>query len=440
MKDTESRNWPEYFEYRDGRLHCEQVPARELVEEYGTPCYIYSAGALRERFRRIKAAFSEWNPLVCFSVKSCGNLSILKLLNECGSGFDVVSGGEVFRALKAGADPEKIVYAGVGKTPREIAYALEKGIGMFNVESGQELRTIDRIANNLGRVGQVALRVNPDVDPGTHEKTTTGKKENKFGIGLDIAEELVGEAQNMRGANVRGFHVHLGSPIESTKPYELALGKLVDFVGRVREAGCEVDTINIGGGYCISHTGETVTQPAEYATAVRNFLEKLDCRVIIEPGRYITGNSGVLLTKVIYRKETSHGKVFLICDAGMNDLMRPTLYDAFHRIWPASSPHGMPSITRPEDTRYDGFDTETVDVVGPVCESGDYLAKGRAIPAVEAGTFLAVFSAGAYGFTMTSNYNARPRPPEILVEGNEARTIRRRETRDDLVAGEADLL
>ena len=440
MNETENWNWPGHFEYRDGELHCEQLRAEELAEEYETPCYVYSAASFRERFRNIRDAFSEWDPLVCFSIKSCGNLSVLKLLNECGSGFDVVSGGEIFRALKAGADPEKIVYAGVGKTREEIAYALRKGIKMFNVESGQELRTIDHVAKDLGTVGQVALRVNPDVDPGTHEKTTTGKKENKFGIGLGIAEELTKEAQHMSGVNVRGFHVHLGSPITSTKPYELAMGKLVEFVTRVRTAGCDVDTINIGGGYCISHTGEKVTQPREYAAAVRNFLEKLDCQVIIEPGRYIAGNSGILLTKVIYRKESSHGKVFLICDAGMNDLMRPTLYDAFHRIWPVCSEGGVPEVTRPDDTRYDGFDTEKVDVVGPVCESGDYLAKDRTLPVMPAGRLLAVFSTGAYGSTMSSNYNARPRPPEILVDGQQARMVRRRETRDDLVAGEADLL
>lgn len=432
--------WAGHFDYVDGSLHCGGVPATRIARDHGTPCYVYGADALRERYRRISSAFSEWDPLVCFSVKSCGNLSVLSLLKGCGSGFDVVSGGEIRRALKAGADPARIVYAGVGKTAGEIAYALDAGIGMFNVESAQELRSIDGMAAGRGRVAGVALRVNPDVDPGTHAKTTTGKKENKFGIGLDVAERLMREAQGLSGVDVCGLHVHLGSPIDSTEPYRQALEKLVGFADRVRADGCEVNTVNIGGGYCISHTGEAVTQPGDYAAAVKDFLEKLDCRVIIEPGRYIAGNSAVMLTRVIYRKESSHGKVFLICDAGMNDLMRPTLYDAFHRIWPVRSGAGMPAVTRPGDQGYEGFETEVVDVVGPVCESGDYLARDRALPAADAGALLAVFSTGAYGFTMSSNYNARPRPPEILVDGQEARLVRRRETCDDLVAHEADLL
>lgn len=429
-----------HFNHRDGHLHCEDVPASRLADEYGTPCYVYSASALRERYRSISEAFSRWDPLVCFSVKSCGNLAVLNLLRECGSGFDVVSGGELHRALAAGADPESIVFAGVGKTRAEIRQALEAGIGMFNVESAPELRAIRDVAGQMGETARVALRINPDVDPKTHAKTTTGKKENKFGMGFETADELLSEAAKEHVLDVRGVHVHLGSPIYSTEPYEKALEKVCRFVEEQRRWGHTVDTMNLGGGYCMSYTGEDVIGPEDYAEAAEPYLEELDCRLILEPGRYVAANSGILLTDVTYRKVTEHGKKFLICDGGMNDLLRPTLYDAFHGIWPVDCEGGMPDVLDPDADGYDGWDTEVVDVVGPVCESGDYFGKKRALPRVEGGDMLAVFSVGAYGFTMASNYNSRPRPPEVLVEDGESRLVRPRESYDDLVEPEKDLI
>ena len=430
----------QYFRYVNGVLHCEEVPAEEIAVAYGTPCYVYSASSFRHRFQRIRDAFSRWELLVCFSVKSCGNLSVLRILHGCGSGFDVVSGGEIYRALLAGADPSRIVYAGVGKTEAEIRYALEVGIKTFNVESAAELRAIGQIARERGCVASVLLRVNPDVDAGTHEKITTGRKENKFGVAMELAQKLMDDAKDSPSVRIHGVHVHLGSSIYRTQPFERALRGIVDFVQAMRARGHRLDTVNIGGGYCISYTGEEVIGPEEYADALESFLEKLDCEVIIEPGRYISGNSGVLLTRVIYRKESREGKVFLICDASMTELVRPTLYEAFHRIWPAECEGGMPEVIRPDDSQFQGFATEVVDVVGPVCESGDFLAQDRALPVVAEGCLLAVFGAGAYGFAMSSNYNARPRPAEIIVEGHRVELARRRESYGDLVALEVDLV
>jgi diaminopimelate decarboxylase len=428
------------FHYEAGELHCEAVPAAHIAEQYGTPTYVYSARSLRERFECIRDAFAEWNALVCFSIKSCGNLSVSKLMAEAGSGFDIVSGGELYRARLAGADPAKIVFAGVGKTAEEIEYALREGILMFNVESAPELEAINGIASRLGTVARVAFRLNPDVDARTHWKTTTGKGENKFGIGMVEAEQLALKALPWPGVRLRGIHVHLGGPIYSAEPYERALTAIMPLVGRLRGAGCALDYLNLGGGYCISYTGEEVIGPAEYARALKFCLEKMGCAVIIEPGRYIAGNSAVLLSRVLYRKENEYGKRFVICDAAMNDLIRPALYDAFHRVWPVQSAQGMPDLIRPGQAGYDGLATEVVDVVGPVCESSDYLARDYALPRVEAGKLLAVFSAGAYGFSMSSNYNARPRAAEVMVEGSECRLIRSRETYADLVGPERDFL
>ena len=428
------------FEYRSGQFCCEGVPARAIAERFGTPCYVYSAAALRGQYRRIRDAFAALPLTVCFSVKSCSNLSVLKLLAQEGSGFDVVSGGELYRALAAGAAPARIVYAGVGKTAAEIEYALQQGILMFNVESRPELERINEVALRLGKRARAAVRVNPDVDARTHAKTTTGKGGTKFGIGITATEKLFDEAAGWAGVEVRGVHLHLGSPIYSTEPYERALEKTMGLIGRLRAAGRRVEWLNVGGGYCISYTGEEVIGPAEYAAAMQSYLEKSGCAVIIEPGRYIAGNSAVLLTQVVYRKETEFGKRFLVCDAAMNDLIRPTLYEAFHRIWPVASAQGMPAVMRPEDQGCEGFATELVDVVGPVCETGDYLAKGRPLPVTNAGQVLAVFSAGAYGFTMSSNYNGRPRAAEVMVDGADARLVRRRETWADLVEPETEYL
>jgi diaminopimelate decarboxylase len=297
------------------------------------------------------------------------------------------------------------------------------------------------VAVEQGVEARVALRVNPDVDPRTHAKTTTGKGGTKFGIGLAEIERLAPGAAGLDGIRLSGLHFHLGSPIYSVEPYERALEKALPLIDLLRDAGCPMDTINLGGGYCISYTGEDVAQPADYAAAVKPYLEKSGCPVIIiEPGRYIAGNSAVLLTQVVYRKETDFGKRFLICDAAMNDLIRPTLYEAFHRVWPVGSAEGMPAVLTAGADQVDGFDTETVDVVGPVCETGDYVAKDRPLPRVEAGGLLAVFDAGAYGFTMSSNYNARRRAAEVLVDGAESRLVRRRETYEDLIEPERAFL
>ncbi len=428
------------FTYSAGELRCEGVPVGRIAEECGTPTFVYSADTILSRNRAIRDAFACWDPLVCFSIKSCSNLSVLKLLAEEGSGFDIVSGGELHRALLAGADPSRIVYAGVGKTEAEIEAALSAGILMFNCESAPELRRIRDVADRLSVVARVAIRVNPDVDARTHRKTTTGKGDTKFGIGTSETEELARESLHWPSVDVCGIHLHLGSPIYSAEPYAQALSKVIGLVQRLRDAGCPLEYLNLGGGYCISYTGERVIGPAEYAAAAKSCLEKSGCAVIIEPGRYIAGNSCVLLTKVIYRKETEYGKRFIICDAAMNDLIRPTLYDAFQRVWPVVSPDGMPEVITPEAEGFEGFDTETVDIVGPVCETGDFLATDYPLPAVDAGDVLGVFDSGAYGFTMSSNYNARPRAAEVLVDGSDWRVVRRRETYDDLVAPETDFL
>ena len=424
------------FRYVDGELHCDGVRAAEIVDLIGTPCYVYSADLLRARYRRISDAFAEWNALVCFSVKALGNLAVLRLLADCGSGFDVVGGGELYRVLQAGGNPSKTVYAGVGKTRAEIEYALQSGICMFNVESAGELREIDQVARKLEAKAPVAIRINPDVDPHTHEKTTTGTKENKFGISIQGTWELVAESTGWDGVELKGVHMHLGSPVCSTGPYEQALAKIADLVSTLRTRGHTINVVNIGGGYPISYTGGEVPGAEEYAAAVKRFLEKLQCEVIIEPGRYISGPSGLLLVRVLYRKESDQGKKFVICDGGMNDLIRPTLYGAFQRIWPVKSPNGMPEVMRPNDRDHESFDTEIVDIVGPICESGDFFAKGRPLPVVSEGDILGVFDTGAYGSTMSSNYNGRPRAAEVLVDAGKATVIRRRETYEDLIAAE----
>jgi diaminopimelate decarboxylase len=425
------------FHYIDGQLHCDGVPAAELAERFGTPCYVYSGSLLKERYARIRDAFAAWEPQVCFSVKSLGNLAVLRLLAEQGSGFDVVSGGELYRVLQAGGEAADTVYAGVGKTASEIEYALESGVGIFNVESTGEMHGIAAAARKARRIAQVAVRVNPDIDPGTHEKTTTGKKENKFGVGVPEALKLARATASMDDVRLRGLHVHLGSPIYSPGPYVEALQKLSDLYGELRSAGLELDLVNLGGGYPMSYTGEAVPAPEEYAEAMAPLVDALECRLIIEPGRYISAPSGVFLTRVLYRKGREGGKRFLICDGGMNDLLRPTLYDAFHRVWPVAHPEGMPQVMRPEQDHLEGFATEPVDVVGPVCESGDFLARHRAMPPVQVGQVLAVFDAGAYGFTMSSNYNARPRPPEVLLREGNPLLARWRETYEDLLTGES---
>ncbi len=427
------------FTYIDGQLCCDGVPADDIVAEYGTPSYLYSSEVLLRRFRRLKQAFQQWDPLLCFSVKCLGNLSVLRMLSEAGSGFDVVSGGELYRVIQAGGDAARVVFAGAGKTSDEIEYALDAGVHMFNVESAAEMRAINRIAAERGLVAEVAVRVNPDVDAQTHAKTTTGKKENKFGIGIPPVRRLAREVLEMEGVALRGLHLHLGSPIYSTDPYVRALRKIRDLRVELQEEGHRIDTVNVGGGYCMSYTGEEVIGPDDYAGAMAPILDKMGCKVIIEPGRHIAAPAGVLLTQVTYVKERDYGKKFVICDGGMNDLMRPTLYDAYHRIWPTRS-DGMPEVMDPEAEGYEGYTTEVVDVVGPVCESGDYFAKARPLPELVESDVLAVFDTGAYGFTMSSNYNAQPRAAEVMVQDGESHLVRRRESYSNLLGSEQELL
>ena len=423
------------FEYREKTLFCEDVRIDDIISQVGTPTYIYGKNAILARYHELETAFKDVDTLICFSVKSNSNLSICKILAEEGSGFDVVSGGELFRAIKAGGDPSKIVFAGVGKMDREIRYALENDIFMFNVESVAELEHINKLAGDADKVSRVALRINPDIDAKTHAKTTTGKKENKFGIDLSEAEKIIRQSARYPNVDLCGLHVHLGSPIYTVDPYVRALKKILALIQNCRNEGMDVEYINIGGGYCISYTGEKVIRPKDYASKILPLVKETQCNLIMEPGRFIVGNSGVLISRVIYTKETIHGKKFVICDAAMNDLIRPALYDAFHRIWPVNTNIKMPEVENPDkSTVKRGM--ELVDIVGPVCESSDTFATYRALPKVNEGDLMAIFSAGAYGFTMSSSYNSRPRPCEVLVDGDQFRVIRKRETYEDLVRGE----
>ena len=434
----------DFFSYRNNELLCEQVKVKEIIEKANTPTYIYSKNSILNHFAEIRDAFAGASPLICFSVKSNSNLSICKLLADAGSGFDVVSGGELYRALKAGASPDKIVFAGVGKTSEEITYALENNIFMFNVESQAELSNINGIANGLNKTAGIALRINPDVAPGakTHAKTTTGKKENKFGMDFVIAEQLIKDIANYKNIDLNGIHVHLGSPIYEPEPYVLALRKVAEFLENTLEAKDRqrIEYINIGGGYCISYTGEKVKRPSDFAAEIIPIIKKLGCKLIMEPGRFIMGNAGILVSKVIYTKTSTAGKKHIICDAAMNDLARPSLYDAFHRTWPVDTEVTMPKVEVPDKKPDTNGELEIVDIVGPVCESSDVFAKARWFPRVQEGDLIAIFSAGAYGFTMSSSYNSRPRVCEILVDGDNTTTLRKRETYEDLIANEEEFL
>jgi diaminopimelate decarboxylase len=425
------------FHYRDRELYCEDVPAAELAGRFGTPLYVYSTAALVGRLQELHAAFAEVHPLVCYSVKACSNLGVLRLMAEHGSGFDVVSGGELQRVREAGGDPGKTVFAGVGKTDEEIAAALEAGVLMFNVESEAELEAIQRVAGTLRTTAPVALRVNPDVDPKTHRYISTGKKQSKFGMDIDrslaLARTMAARPDAYRNVRLVGLHMHIGSQITTVEPYAGAVAKGVDLIEALRKLGHEIAWYNMGGGFGIAYRGTEARPIGEFARAMLPGLKASKCRLALEPGRSISGNSGILLSRVIYTKQ-SGDKRFLIQDAAMNDLIRPALYESFHRIWPVSVPAGLPAP--PDDFEAAIPGTEAWDVVGPVCESGDFLARDRALPPLGRGDLVAVFSAGAYGMVMASNYNTRPRAAEVLVDGAGARLVRRRETYDDLLGPE----
>jgi diaminopimelate decarboxylase len=432
------------FHYRENRLHCEDVDLRRIAEEFGTPLYIYSAGTILDHYQRLDAALAPLDHLICYAVKANSNRAILKLLADAGAGFDIVSGGELFRVLKAGGDLKNCTFAGVGKSREEIEYALEQRVYSFNVESEAELDRIDKIAGAKSLRAPVALRVNPDVDPHTHEYISTGSRENKFGIALDHVAAVYERAAKMRNIDIVGVQMHIGSQITETQPFVDAIRKVAPLV-RDLKSKYAIKFFSVGGGVGIVYESSFVSGASdwwkknresarhqlsiqEYVDAILPLLRDLNLRILLEPGRLLVGNAGVLLTRVGYIKQTGQKK-FAIVDAGMNDLIRPALYHSFHEIVPVDEP-----IT----SKTTSTKTEKIDIVGPVCESGDFFALDREMPEVNEGDLLAIMSAGAYGFAMASNYNSRPLPAEALVRGEKFSLIRKRQTPEDLVHGECD--
>ena len=410
-----------YFAYRNNEMYCEDVPVRLIAEKVGTPFYLYSHATLKRHFLAFNDAFEGMDRLVCYSAKANTNLAILKLFESLGGGLDIVSGGELYRGLKAGFSPDKIVYSGVGKRVDEIDYALEAGILMFNVESLEELELINERAGALKTKAPVAIRVNPDVDPKTHPYISTGLKKNKFGIDKKTAIEGYNAARRLKHIRVLGIDCHIGSQITDVEPFVEALHSLNDLIDEIKEMGLKIKFLDMGGGLGITYDRESPPHPKDYAKAIARSLKGTRLKLILEPGRVIVGNAGILVAKVLFRKSGA-AKEFVIADAGMNDLMRPTLYNAFHAIEP---------VVRIEDRQITG------DVVGPICESGDFLAMDRKLPDVTNGDLLAVMSAGAYGFAMSSNYCSRLRAAEVMVKDDRFYVVRDRESYMDLVKGES---
>jgi diaminopimelate decarboxylase len=409
-----------FFQYRDRVLWCEDVPVDALAEQLDTPFYLYSHGTMERHFRVFDSAFQSLPHLVCYSLKANSNIALVRLFGRLGGGADVVSEGELFRALKAGIPASKVVFSGVGKTSQEIEYALENRILMFNVESPQELAAIDRQAGEMGLRAPVALRINPDVDPRTHPHIATGLRENKFGIEFGQALDVAKAGRGLKHVEIIGVDCHIGSQLTEIEPFVEALRRLKALVADLRGEGFDIRFMDLGGGLGITYHHEVPPHPSEYARAILRETEGLDVTLIFEPGRVIVGNAGILVTRVLYTKRTSQ-KFFVIVDAGMNDLIRPSLYGAFQAILPVVKRKGEEIVA---------------DIVGPVCESGDFFAKGRKIVEPRAGDLLAIMSAGAYGFSMSSNYNSRARVCEVLVKGDTSHIIRERETCDDLIRGE----
>ena len=427
------------FQYRDGQLFCENVNLDELATSVGTPTYVYSRATFEGHYDRIAAAFAELDPIICYSIKSCGNIHICKLLANRGSGMDVVSGGELHRAQQAGASMSKIVYAGVGKTDAEIRQAITAKIGWFNIESEAEFENISSIARSMGATANGALRINPDVyDPKTHQKTTTGKKESKFGVDIDRARRFFDRYGKDAHLKLSAIHLHIGSPIYSAEPYVQAITKALELIEELKGKGFNITAIDIGGGFAADYETDKSPLAADYAKEIVPLLRPFKAaggKIIIEPGRTIAANAGLLLTRVQYIKMGGKKK-FIIIDSGMHHLIRPTLYDSFHFIWPTSvAPQHEPAHRKAE---MEMPALELCDVVGPICESGDFLAKDRPLPPVARGDLLGVFSAGAYGMVMASHYNAMPLPAEVLIDGDKATIIRRRETYDDLTRAEME--
>jgi diaminopimelate decarboxylase len=415
-----------HFVYRDKRLHAEQVDLAAIVAAVGTPCYVYSRAAIEERWRAFDAAFGRREHLVCYAVKANSNLAVLNALARLGSGFDIVSGGELERVLAAGGDPGRIVFSGVGKTEAEMARALEVGILCFNVESEAELETLNEVAGRRGQQAPVSLRVNPDVDPDTHPYISTGLKESKFGIPIERAFSVYQDARKLPHVRVGGVDCHIGSQITTLRPFVDALERVLSLVGELTDAGIELEHLDLGGGLGIGYGDEEVTEPDDYVLALLDGLQRHGSRyqrlkLLIEPGRAVVGNAGVLLTRVINLKH-GEAKNFAVVDAAMSDLMRPALYDAWHDIAPIRQ-----GLER---------QAHTYDIVGPVCESGDFLGRDRRL-GLAPGDCLAIASAGAYGFSMSSNYNTRPRAAEVMVDGERFHVVRRRETVGELLALES---
>lgn len=430
------------FHYRAGRLHCEEVDLEQVAAAHGTPVYVYSAGTILDHYRRLSSALAELNHLICYAVKANSNRAILRLLAEEGAGFDIVSGGELFRVSHAGADPARCTFAGVGKSREEIESALAAGVFCFNVESEAELTYIDRIARERNVRAPIALRINPDVATDTHKYVSTGRSENKFGIALDRIADVYAAAARLPNIRIRGVQMHIGSQITEARPFAAAIAKIAPVVLALKERYA-LEFLSIGGGMGIvyessfaSGRGEwwrdesnseaqRALTIAEYAGAIVPPLRALGLKILLEPGRFLVGNAGVLLTRVRYLKQTEHKK-FVIVDAGMNDLIRPALYQSYHEIVPVREPVSP--------------GRRVVDVVGPVCESGDFFAQDRALPEFREGELAAIMSAGAYGFVMASNYNSRPLPAEVLVRGGRFGLVRERQMDADLVRGERDFI
>lgn len=407
------------FHYEAGVLHCEGVPLPEIARGAGTPAYVYSHAALERAYRELDEAFGKLNHLVCYAVKANGNLAVLRALSSFGAGADIVSGGELYRAMRAGFDPKKVVFAGVGKTDEEILAGLGERILLFNVESAPELEHLECLAARHGKRARVALRVNPDVDAGTHDHVATGRAFDKFGIPVDEALALAEKMSEYRCVDLIGVHQHIGSQITKLDPFVESIEKTAGLVEELKRRRFDIQYFNIGGGLGIRYNDEETPTPKELVDAIRPALEATGTKILCEMGRYIAGNAGALLTGVVYRKKSGE-KDFIVADAGMNDLLRPSLYDAHHEV---------------RSVNEDGS-VANADLVGPVCESGDYLARDRELPDAHEGDLLAVMSAGAYGFSMASNYNSRRRPAEVLVRGDRWAIIREREHMADLVKGE----
>lgn len=423
----------DYFNYKNGRLFAENVDVEKIAEQVGTPVYIYSKATFLDHLQKIQKAYSTLNTTICYSVKACGNINILKFLAQAGSGFDIVSGGELYRAQQAGAEPAKIVYAGVGKTDKEITEALESQIGYFNIESEAELENLIALARKAGKTPAAALRVNPDVDPKTHKHTTTGKKESKFGVDIERARKVFADYGKNPTVRLCALHVHLGSAGKTIEPYIEALEKTLLLVDQLRSDGFTIEALDLGGGYGADYVTDSAPSAEEYAAAIVPLLKDKNLKLILEPGASIAANASIFISRVLYLKKGGEKK-FVIVDAGMNDLIRPPLYDAFHFIWPVCVDEKFVPQKRSKDMQAEGLaGLETVDVVGPICEGADFFAQNRAIPPIKQGELISIFTAGAYGFSMASNYNARPRAAEVLVDGANFSVIRKRETYDDLV-------